>query len=139
MTMRGMSVVVVLGAVVLGFAGLSAEKAPDSYAALMKGLAATGQSLRKDVTAKDYDALAKDAAALKTAFAAAEAFWTARKVDDAIGLTKTGSKGAADLDTAVKAKDDAAITAASTAVTGTCAGCHMAHRQRNDDGTFEIK
>jgi mono/diheme cytochrome c family protein len=126
---------------VFGFAALSAEKPPESYSNLMKSLSATAQALRRDAAAtpKDYDALSKHAAALKTAYAAAEEFWTARKADDAIQITKNGGKAAADLDTAVKAKDDAAIATSAAAATGTCMGCHAAHRIRNEDGTYEIK
>ena len=122
-----------------GLAVLSAEKAPDSYSVVMKELGATAASLRKNVTAKDYDGLAKDAATLQKDFEAAAKFWGDRKVDDALTLSKNGSKAAADLAAAVTAKDDAKIAAASTAVTSTCAACHMAHRIRNEDGTYEIK
>ena len=44
-----------------------------------------------------------------------------------------------DLEKAAKAKDDAAITAANTALTATCGGCHTAHRERLPDMSFEIK
>jgi hypothetical protein len=88
---------------------------------------------------KDYDAIAKDAATLKSNFAKIEAFWTQKKVDDAIGFAKAGGKAAADLEAAAKTKDDAGIAAANMALTPACGGCHMAHRERLPDMTFEIK
>jgi mono/diheme cytochrome c family protein len=134
------------GAAMLGVAAacgvvLVAEKAPESYSAAMKTLGATAQNLRKDAAAspKDYEALAKEAAAMKGAYATAVTFWTEKKVEDALQIATNGAKAAADLEAAVKAKDDAAIATAGAAATGTCAGCHMAHRVRNDDGTYEIK
>ena len=95
--------------------------------------------LRGHVNAKDYDAIAKDAATLKANFTKIEAFWTAKKVDDATNFAKAAGKAAADLETAAKAKNDAGIAAAQMALTPNCAGCHMAHRERLPDMTFEIK
>jgi hypothetical protein len=115
------------------------EKPTDAYAAAMKSNAATGQALRRDIMAKDYDAVAKDAATYRTNFTQIEAFWSAKKVDDATGLAKAGGKAAADLETAAKAKSDEGMAAASMALTGTCGACHMAHRERLPDMTFEIK
>ena len=105
----------------------------------MKSNGATGQALRRDTMEKDYDAIARDASTFKGNFAKIEAFWTTKKVDDAIGFAKATWKAAADLKTAAKAKNDESITAATTAMTGTCASCHMAHRERLPDTTFEIK
>ena len=75
----------------------------------------------------------------KAEFAKIEAFWTAKKVDDAVALAKTAAKGAADLEIAAKAKNDEGITAASTAIGGTCSGCHTAHREQLPDKSYEIK
>jgi hypothetical protein len=120
--------------------GLAAnEKPTDAYSATMKSNAATGQALRRDIMSKDYDAIAKDAATYRTNFTQIEAFWSAKKVDDATGLAKAGGKAAADLETAAKAKSDEGIAASSMALTGTCGACHMAHRERLPDMTFEIK
>ena len=128
-------------ALVVGF-GLSIaanEKPTEAYSSTMKSNGATGQALRRDTMAKDYDAIAKDASAFKANFAKIEAFWTAKKVDDATGFAKAGGKAAGDLETAANAKNDEAIAAASTAMNGTCGSCHMAHRERLPDMTFEIK
>ena len=105
----------------------------------MKDTNTAAQALRGHVQAKDYDGIAADAAALRKLFADTEAFWTARKVDDAIGFSKTGAKASADLETAAKAKNDDGVATAARAVNGTCMGCHTAHRERLPDGSSEIK
>jgi hypothetical protein len=115
------------------------EKPPESYVKLMKDTNTAAQSLRGHVPAKDYDAMAADAAALKKLFADTEAFWTARKVDDAMGFAKTGAKAAADLEAAASAKNEEGIATAARAVNLTCQGCHTAHRERLPDGSSEIK
>jgi cytochrome c556 len=115
------------------------EKPTADYQAIMKSNGSTAMGLGMHIMAKDYAAIAQDAATIKANLARAEAFWTAKKVDDAIGFAKAGGKGATDLEAAAKAKDDAGITAARMAMNGACGSCHMAHRERLPDMTFEIK
>src|SRR5262249_25733481 len=97
------------------------------------------QALRGHVQAKDYDAIAADAAALKKLLAETEVFWTTRKVDDAIGFSKTGVKAAADLEAAASSRNEEGIATAARAVNLTCQGCHTAHRERLPDGSSAIK
>jgi hypothetical protein len=118
---------------------IAGEKPPESHVKLMKDTNTAAQALRGHVPAKDYDGIAADAAALKKLFADAEAFWTVRKIDDAIGFSKAGAKAAADLEASAKTKNEEAIAAAARAVNGTCQGCHAAHRERLPDGSSEIK
>jgi cytochrome c556 len=115
------------------------EKPPESYVKLMKDTNSAAQALRGHLEAKDYDAIATDAMTLKKLYADTEAFWAARKTEDAIGFSKTGAKAAADLETAAKTKNEEGVTTAAKAVTGTCTGCHTAHRERLPDGSSEIK
>jgi len=105
----------------------------------MKNLAAANQGMRGDVTNKDYAAIEKHAATYKASFTVANAFWTAKKADDAIKLANDGLKGAAELDTAAKAKNDEGIAMAQRGIGATCRGCHMAHREQLPDMTYEIK
>ena len=119
--MRGRSGWLALGlAAALGLAVVASEKAPDSYVKNMKDTNAAAQSLRKNVEAKDYDAVAKDAATLKALFASTEEFWTKRNADDAVSAAKAGIKATTDLETAAKAKDAAAVADAAKSVNGTC-------------------
>jgi cytochrome c556 len=126
-------------AAAFSLAVIASEKAPDSYVKNMKDTNAAAQSLRKNVEAKDYAAIAKDAATLKTLFGNTETFWTERKADDAVGFAKTGQKAAGDLEEAAKAKNEEGVMAANKALTGTCKSCHDAHRERLPDGSSEIK
>jgi nitrate/TMAO reductase-like tetraheme cytochrome c subunit len=138
--MRGRSGWLALGlAAALGLAVAASEKASDSYIKNMKDTNAAAQSLRKNVEAKDYDGVAKDAATLKTLFSTTEEFWTKRNAEDAVTAAKAGVKNATDLETAAKAKDAAAVADAAKAVNATCKTCHDAHRERLPDGTSEIK
>jgi cytochrome c556 len=124
---------------VLGLTVIANEKPTAEFEATMKSNGATLQALRGHIMGKDYDGIAMDAATLKANFAKVEAFWTQRKVDDAIGFAKRGAAAAADLETAAKAKNDDQIAAANMAIGGTCGGCHKAHREQLPDKTFEVK
>ncbi len=145
--MRGIALATALGAAVVLTPGLLAsEKPTPEYQSAMKALATAAQDLRghvKEVESAgaypDYTLIEKDAAALKAAFGPVLAFWTARKTDDAIVIARSGLKGVEDLEKAVKDKSYDTLVLAATAIGGTCASCHMAHRERLPDGTFEIK
>jgi len=130
----------VLAATATAIATLRAsEKPPESYVKLMKETNTTAQALRAHVPAKDYDAIAADAAALEKLFGDVETFWTARRVDDAVASAKKGVRAAADLQAAAQAKNEEGIANAARTVNMTCMGCHYAHRQRFPDGSSEIK
>jgi cytochrome c556 len=138
--MRGRSGWLALGAAAaLGMAVMASEKPPESYVKNMKDTNAANSSVRKNVEAKDYEAVAKDAATLKSLFSTTEEFWTKRNADDAVTAAKAAVKSATDLETAAKAKDAAAVADAAKAVNATCKTCHDAHRERLPDGTSEIK
>ena len=115
------------------------EKPTPEFQNLMKSNGATNGAIGQHLMAKDYAAIAGDVATLQANFSKIEAFWAGRKVDDAVTFAKNGAKALADLDAAAKAKDDAAIGAARMALGMACGGCHMAHRERLPDMSFEIK
>jgi cytochrome c556 len=128
----------VLSVLVIGVAA-AAENPPESYVKLMKDTNAAMQSLRGHVQAKDYAGMTGDAAALKKLFADVEAFWDARKADDAIGFARTAGKAASALEAAARTRNDDALAAAARTVNRTCMGCHTAHRERLPDGSSQIK
>jgi len=115
------------------------EKPTPEYQNIMKSNGATNGAIGMHLMAKDYAAIEGDVATLKANFAKTEAFWAAKKADDAVTFSKNGVKALADLEAAAKAKDDAAIGAARMALGMACGGCHMAHRERLPDMSFEIK
>jgi cytochrome c556 len=138
--MRGRTGWLALGAAaIFGVAVMAGEKAPDAYVKNMKDTNAASASLRKNVESKDFDAIAKDAATLRTLFSTTEEFWTKRNAEDAVTVAKSGVKAATDLEAAAKAKNEAGVTDAAKALQGTCKTCHDAHRERLPDGTSEIK
>lgn len=138
--MHGRSVWLMIGAVaVVGVTVAAGEKPPESYVKNMKDTNAASAELRKSLEAKNYDAIVTHASTLKMLFDNTEAFWTNRKTDDAIGFAKAGSKAAADLAAAAKAKNDDGVTAQSKALLASCKSCHDAHRERLPDGSSEIK
>jgi cytochrome c556 len=97
-------------------------------------------SLRVHLKAKDYEAIVNDVATLKENFTKLEAFWTERKVDDAIHFSKTAAMLATDIETAAKAKDSAGVAKAQSALADTCRACHLAHRVvMVTDQSFEIR
>ena len=128
-------------AIAFGLTALANEKPTMEFQTIMRSNAATNgaMGLRAHITAKDYDAIAKDAATFKENFSKIETFWTQKKVDDAVKFAKTAHEAAEDLEKAAKAKDDAAIMTAQMKIGATCGGCHMAHREQLPDKTFEIK
>ena len=70
----------------LGLTLAAGEKPPESYVKNMKETNAAAQELRKNLDAKDYEGIAKNAAALKTLFATTLSFWEDRKMEDAVGF-----------------------------------------------------
>ncbi|MEO8258119.1 MAG: hypothetical protein ABI868_12305 [Acidobacteriota bacterium] len=138
--MRGkLRAMAVCAAVVVGFTVMANEKPSPEYQTAMKNLGTANGALRGNITAKDYPAIEANAATFKAAFTVAESFWTGKKADDAIALSKTGLKGAEELEAAAKAKNDEGINAARGTIGGTCRGCHMTHREQLPDMTYEIK
>lgn len=135
---------------IIGVAIGAAEKPPADYQKAMKDLAAASNTLRVNVKNLDYPAIEKDATVMKTAFDVVIAYWKAKDVADALALAEAGAKGATDLGVAAKAENHPAVLDAQAAISGspstgtvgligTCAPCHLAHRVRLPDGTFEIK
>lgn len=129
------------------------EKPSEAYQQAMKGLQAATNSMRNHVKNIDYPGLEKDAGTFKAAFEVALAFWQEKKTDDAVKFAQDGMKGADALAVAAKGQNYNDTLAAQnaiagsngvafngdTALPGVCVGCHLAHRQRMPDGTFEIK
>jgi cytochrome c556 len=124
---------------VLAIGVMANEKPSEAYVKSMKDMNVAAQSLRKNIEAKDYDAVAKDAAALKTLFAGTHDFWEKRKADDAVAAAKSGVKASDELAEAATAKNADGVAAAAKVVNSTCKTCHDAHRERLPDGTSEIK
>lgn len=122
------------------------EKPTEAYQKAMKDLGGSAQALRAEVKTiesagayPDYTPLTKHVSALRAAFKTTLAFWSDKKVSDAIAVTEAGLKGVDDLEKAATDKSYDNLVAASSAVSATCVACHKAHRVQTPDGTYEIK
>lgn len=119
-------------------AAVFADDVSDEYRKLMQPAAAANMALQK-VADTDLAASAKAASDMQAAFAKVEEFWTKRGTADAIGFAKSVQAVAKEVHDAAAAGDQAATSAAAKKVAANCASCHMAHRTRLPDGTFQLK
>jgi hypothetical protein len=142
---RGLTVLTVSVALTLGLSARANEAPPEEYRRAMKDLEAASEILRHHARMVEpggdccYDWVEKDAAKLKAAFATTLEFWTAKKVTGAMRLAQNGASDAADLERAAKAKHYDGVVAGVGAVLAACEPCHLAHRDKLPDGTFEIR
>jgi hypothetical protein len=120
-------------------AGMAKKVMTDAeYDTAMKEVGTVSGGLRGAAAAPTDDTV-KGAQRLLAIFTDVQAYWTDKKVDDAMGFAKTAASSADALAKALAAKDAAAAGDAQKAMTAQCASCHMAHRTRNPDGSFSIK
>ena len=108
------------------------------YPGLMKDIGATKGKITKGIAAKQLAEVATDAAHLAEVYKKVGAFWTSRKAEDAVTLSKTGETAATELAAAAKAGDEAKMQTSLQAINGTCGACHKAHRE-GSPGNFTIK
>jgi cytochrome c556 len=125
---------------------VASEKPRETYQEAMKNLGATNQALRDHLKAveaagayPDYMPIEKDAATMRASFSAALAFWQEKKVEDAANLAQAGARNVEELQTAIKERNYDGVVTAAAAIGKTCGTCHMAHRERLPDGSFEIR
>lgn len=142
---RSLTLLTVSAALTLGLSAGANEKPTEEYRNAMKDLEAASEILRHHARMVEpggdccYDWVEKDAVTLKAAFTTTLEFWTAKKVNNAIRIARDGASDAADLERAAKAKHYDGVVAAVGAVLAACEPCHLAHREKLPDGTFEIK
>ena len=143
---RSVGVVTVLVFVAAVLSVGADEKPTAAYQKAMKDLGVTNQALRVEVKTieaagayPDYTQLDKHVSALRGAFKTTLAYWSEKKVDDAVKVTEAGLKGVDALEKAAKDKSYDSLVAASSAIGATCATCHKAHRAQTPDGMYEIK
>ena len=115
-----------------------ADEATDEYKKLMQPAAAANMALQRAVQT-DLAATGQAAADLQAAFAKIEAYWTAKNTADAMGFAKTVQAAGKEVQDAATAGNKDAAVAAAGKIGANCAGCHMAHRTRLADGTFQLK
>ena len=109
------------------------------YQAAMKGAAGAVGRLKKDIDAKSAPDAAKDAQEVADNFRKMGGYWKAHSVDDAMQLCKEGRAAAVAVSKAAAAGNMDEAAAQFKTLTGTCAGCHHAHRDKAADGSYSIK
>jgi hypothetical protein len=121
--------------VVTVFAALCSAQDDAAYSVAMKAVNLSNRPLRAAIMAKDTAAASAEATKIAAAFDTITAYWTAKKVDDAIKFATTARDAAK---TIASAKDADAQSAALPTLTGTCMSCHSVHRGGTPPN-FEIK
>jgi len=115
------------------------QKPTPEMRAVMNANAEATTALRQHLEDKNYSALASDAETYRQNFAYLEGFWSSRKVDGAVEISRAGLLAAASLAAAARARDDAALETAIAAIIGTCGACHRHYREELPDGSYEIR
>jgi uncharacterized protein YcnI len=109
------------------------------FSKAMKDINPTFMSLTRANASMDHGQGIKDAEKLSALFKDVQAYFEAKKVDDAVAFAKSAVAAA---DATVKASevmDMTSLTSQQQKLTAACAGCHMAHRTRNADNTYSMK
>jgi cytochrome c556 len=109
------------------------------YSAVMKEVGSTNGMLGKAITSSAAADAAKGAARLETLFKDVQAYWTAKKVDDATTAATSAVAAAQAISKAVAANDMTAAAEARTKLGATCMACHTAHREKTPEGGFKMK
>ncbi len=111
----------------------------DAYKSLMKATPPAVGGVRKNLEAKSMDAVVEDAKKLEHIFGESAEFWTKKGGADAVGWSKDAQAAASKVASAAAAGDAEGAAAAFKGVTGSCKGCHEAHREKLADGSYKIK
>lgn len=118
---------------------MKAALSDEDYVKTMKQIAPAFQSLQKNNTAMNYADAATDAQKLEASFKEVQAYWEAKKIEDAIGFAKKAVAAAQDASREAAAMSASGLADAQKALGGTCQGCHTAHREKLADGSYRIK
>src|SRR5215475_236818 len=130
--------ILILGMGVFACSALFAQqKRP--YNDVMKDVAATYASVKKNLDANAASAAAADAAKLQTLFKETEVFWAQFKTKDALDAAKGAQDAAAAITAAAKANNVQKAQASYNGVGKFCNACHTSHREQMPDKTYKIK
>jgi len=124
----------------LGLAVIATAQDEAAYKTWMKSMPGTMAEMNKNAKAGDWKAVAPDAKKAEEVFTKSAEFWTKKGGgDDAVTMSKEAAAAAAKLSAAASSGDAAGAEAALKAVGGSCRGCHTAHRDKAEDGSYKIK
>ncbi len=130
----------VAGILFLEVAVFAQEEAEyQKYQNWMQTIRTTVGSLNQNLETKSGDAVAADAKKLAEIFGEVHDFWHGKNISDAMQFAMDAQSGFTE---AAQLASQDKIEEASEAVTKartTCGGCHSAHRERGEDGSWRIK
>jgi len=130
-------IAILIAALAVGATAFAQQHRP--YNEIMKDVAATFPSLKKNLDGNNGAAAAEDAAKLQKFFTETEAFWAPLNTQDAVRLSKKAQEVAAAIETAAKANDMKTANASYATLQRACGSCHSAHRDEITGGGYTIK
>ncbi len=131
------TILIVVAAVFAVRASFAQQRRP--YNELMKDVAATYASVKKNLDGNAAPAAAADAAKLQELFKDTESFWAQFKTKDAFDAAKGAQDAAGGIVAAAKANNIQKAQASYNAVGKFCNGCHASHREQMPDKSYKIK
>ena len=90
-----MRLICILAGTVAMVAGILFAQSDPEYQSWMKTVAATNQSLQKNLAAKNASGVSEDATKLANTFKEVEGFWQKRNTTDAVNIAKQAQTAAA--------------------------------------------
>lgn len=111
----------------------------EAFQKVMQKVGAANGSFRGIIEKSDVKGAQEQAAALKQAFIATEAFFKPHGKADAIGWAQDARKTAEAIDLAAAAGKWDEVKASTGNLGKMCQTCHTAYRERYDDGSFRAK
>jgi cytochrome c556 len=111
----------------------------EAFQKVMQKVGAANGAFRTIIEKSDAAGGKEQAAALKAAFIATEAFFKPYGKADAIGWSQDARKAAEAIELSVAAGKWDEVKATAGNLGKMCATCHTAYRERYDDGSFRAK
>jgi len=118
-----------------------ANLTPEDHAKIMKANAGAGQGVNAAVKSGTFADAKPHVATLRTNYMSLQAFYAAKKKDDAVALLKGGLTQLDTLDMALSAAapDAMAAQAALKTFQGSCGGCHKQYREGDGQTGYKFK
>jgi uncharacterized protein YcnI len=120
----------------------SGGKAPMSdadYVKAMKEIGPAFTALQRDNAAMNHSDGIKQAQLLSDRFKDVQAYWEAKKADDAVTAAKDAVAAADATIKASEVMDMTSLTSAQQKLQASCRTCHQAHREQLPGNTYKIK
>lgn len=111
----------------------------EAFQKVMQKVGAANGAFRGIIEKSDANGAKEQAAALKAAFIATEAFFKPHGKADAIGWAQDARKSAETIEVAAAAGKWDEVKATAGSMGKMCQTCHTAYRERYDDGSFRAK